>query len=109
MILVGVAHGNVKVGVAILVAVLVADVGEDRTVNAIVINVNALVEPGFLCPESGFCKIGNVDEVAIGAFNFDIANFNFRGIGTAGIYDFRRIGILKTLPSNHGPPKFEMP
>ena len=71
---------------AILVSVLVADVGENWTVCAVVVNVDALVEPWLFRLEAGLCKIGDVDEAAVGAFHLNIANFNLRRIR-----DFRRV------------------
>ena len=75
-VLVRVAQSDVKVGVSILVSILVTDVGENRASEAVVINVDTLVEPRFFRLESGLGKFGNIDEAAIGAFDFDVANFH---------------------------------
>ena len=76
-ILVGVAYGDVKVGVAILVAVLVAHVGKHRALHAVFVDIDTLVEPRFLEFE---CVLGVVADFNRGVcgfvFNGDFADFD---------------------------------
>ena len=93
-VLIRVAQSNVKVGVPVLVAVLVADVSENRAACAVVIDVNALVKPRFFCPETGFRKFRDVEETVCGfVFDFDIADFHsvddIAGISFTGVRNCR--------------------
>ena len=72
-------------GVSVLVAVLVTDVGENRSVGAVVVDVDTLVEPRLFRLESGFCVVADVDE-AVGTFDFDVADFHF-SVGLCAVLD----------------------
>ena len=61
LVFVRVAHGDVKVRVTVLVAVLERHVGENRAFFRGVVHVDALVEPGFLRAESALRVVANVD------------------------------------------------
>ena len=115
VVLVGVADGNVEVGVSVLVAVLERHVGENRAFFRGVVHVDALVEPGLFRAESVLGVVADVDGRVL-VLDGNLPDFDavdlFAGIlressADSGIrFDF---GILKTAPSNHGPPKFDTP
>ena len=79
-------------GVSVLVAVLVVDVGEYGALNTVFVNVDALVEPCFLELEAVLGVFGNVYGLAF-VLNFNIADFDavdrvagiFRVVGRFGL------------------------
>ena len=72
---VGVAYGDVKMGVTVFVSVLVAHIGKYGTLSTVFENIDALVEPSLLDFESVLGVIRNIDCLAF-VFNFDFADFD---------------------------------
>ena len=74
-VLVGVAYGDVKMRMAVAVAVLVTYVGEDGALHAVFVHVDALVEPSLLDAESVLGVVADVDGRVL-VLDFDVADFH---------------------------------
>ena len=72
---VGVAYGDVKMGVTVFVSVLVAHIGKYGTLSTVFENIDALVEPSLLDFESVLGIFRNIDGLVL-VFDFDFANFH---------------------------------
>ena len=81
MVLVRVADDNIEMGVPVLVAVLVADVGEDGAAEAVFVNIDAFVEPGLLRLETRLRIFRDVDGRA---FVFDGGFPDFHAVNDLG-------------------------
>ena len=93
LVLVRIADDDIEMGVSLPVAVLVADVGEDGTAEAIFVNIDAFIEPGLLRLETGLRVFRDVYDAGVFDGNFPdlYAINNFGSIFRLSSFVFRLV------------------